>query len=162
MSEAAEGDFFTVRPEIAKPWQDRAFYFLLQIPGRDPYLVTPRIAALRKEEDTIRPVLIVRYVTMAGVEGLWALKLNPSDGKSNVWNTSALNVLLLAETKWVRIVGMSGHYQHQPSKKFTLEKVPPRFTDRSFKTLIGISFKNRIVTTEDHEIWDVLDSGSEK
>ena len=35
----------------------------------------------KKEEDVIRPVLIVRYVTMAGDEGLWALKLDPPDGK---------------------------------------------------------------------------------
>ena len=50
-----------------------------------PFLVTPAIAKQKKEEgeDTIRPVLIVRYVTMAGEEGLWALKLDPPDGKSN-------------------------------------------------------------------------------
>jgi hypothetical protein len=100
-----KGHFFTVRPETGKPYKDRAFYFLLQMEGRDPYLVAPKIADQKKEEDTIRPVLIVRYVTMAGEEGLWPLKLNPPDGKSNNWNTSALNILELAESrKWVRIV----------------------------------------------------------
>jgi hypothetical protein len=33
-----KGMFFTVRSETTKPWQDRGFYFLLQIEGRDPYL----------------------------------------------------------------------------------------------------------------------------
>jgi hypothetical protein len=71
------GHYFTVRAEKAKPWQDRNFYFLLQLEGRDPYLVAPAIAQQKADEDTIRPVLIVRYVTMAGEEGLWPLKISP-------------------------------------------------------------------------------------
>jgi hypothetical protein len=158
----AKGLFFTVPPETGKPWKNRAFYFLLQIEGRDSYLVSPAIAKQKEEEDTIRPVLIVRYVTMAGDEGLWPLKLNPPDGKSNNWNTSALNILELAESgKWVRIVSTKKHYRHQQSKK-TFEQVPPKFTNRSFKDLIGIAFKDRIVTTLDHEIWDILENGSNK
>ena len=101
----------------AQPWKNRAFYFLLQMDGRDPYIVAPAIAKQKTEEDTIRPVLVVRYVTMAGEEGLWALKLNPPDGKSNNWNTSALNILELAEAGWVRIVSTKKHYRHQVSKK---------------------------------------------
>jgi hypothetical protein len=158
----AKGHFFTVRPETSKPWKDRAFYFLLQMEGRDPYLVAPSIAKQKAEEDTIRPVLIVRYVTMAGDEGLWPLKLNQPDGKSNSWNTSALNILELAESgKWVRIVSIKKHYRHQVSKK-TFEQVPPKFTDRLFKDLIDIAFKDRTVTTSDHEIWDILENGSDK
>jgi hypothetical protein len=110
------GIFFAVRPEPEKPWKDRGFYWLLQMEGRDPYLVSPAIAEKKKdEEDTLRPVMLVRYVTMAGEEGLWPLKLNPSDGKSNAWNTSALNILALAEKGWVRIVSMKKHYRHQIS-----------------------------------------------
>lgn len=157
-----KGIFFTVRPETDKPWKDRAFYFLLQMDGRDPYIVAPSIAKEKTEEDTIRPVMIVRYVTMAGEEGLWALKLNPPDGKSNNWNTSALNILELAEVgKWVRIVNAGKHYRHQVSKK-KFDKVPPKFTDRSFSDLVNIAFKDRIVTTFDHEIWDILENGSDK
>lgn len=159
----AKGHFFTVRPEPNKPWKDRAFYFLLQMEGRDPYIVAPEVAKEKKEEDTIRPVLIVRYVTMAGEEGLWGLKLNPPDGKSNAWNKSALNILEIAESgKWVRIVSTKKHYRHQVSKK-TFEQVPPKFTDRPFSDLINVAFPaDRVVTTLDHEIWDVLEDGSTK
>jgi hypothetical protein len=102
-----KGIFFTVWPETEKPWKNRSFYFLLELEGRDPYIVAPEIAKKKKdEEDTIRRVLVVRYVTMAGEEGLWPLKLNPPDGKSNPWNTSALNILALAEEGWVRIVNL--------------------------------------------------------
>ena len=158
-----KGHFFTVRPELEKPWKDRAFYFLLQLEGRDPYIVAPAIAAKKKdEEDTIRPVLLVRYVTMAGEEGLWPLKLDPPDGKSNSWNTSALDILSLAEKGWVRIVSMKKHYRHQVSNK-TLVETPPQFTDRSFQELVNAAFKeDRIVVSLDHEIWDVLANGSKK
>jgi hypothetical protein len=158
-----KGIFFTARPELEKPWKDRAFYFVLELEGRDPYIVAPAIANQKKdEEDTIRPVMLVRYVTMAGEEGLWPLKLNPPDGKSNSWNTSALNILSLAETGWVRIVSMKKQYRHQVSNK-TLKETPPKFTDRPFAELVNAAFKeDRIITSLDHEIWDVLKNGSRK
>lgn len=47
-----KGHFFTVRPGPEKPWKDRAFYFLLQLEGRDPYIVAPAIAARKKRRKT--------------------------------------------------------------------------------------------------------------
>jgi hypothetical protein len=155
-----KGVFFTVRPETAMPYQDRAFYFLLQMEGRDPYIVAPDIAKQKQDEDTIRPVLLVRYVTMAGEEGLWPLKLDPPDGKSNRWNASALNILEIAASgKWVRIVSMKKEYRYQVSKR-TFEETPPRFSDRPFQDLVDDAFKERIVISLNHEIWDVLENGS--
>jgi hypothetical protein len=155
--------YFTVRAETpGEPWKNRAFYFLLELEGRDPYIVAPAIAKVKEDEDVIRPVLLVRYVTMAGQEGLWPLKLNRPDAKSNAWNTSALNILSIAESgKWVRIVSTKKHYRHSVSKK-TFDEVPPKFSDRSFDELVNISHKDRTVTTLDHEIWDVLANGSTK
>ena len=40
-----KGVFFTVRAETpGEPWKDRGFYFLLELEGRDPYIVAPAIA----------------------------------------------------------------------------------------------------------------------
>jgi hypothetical protein len=157
-----KGLFFTVRAEMTKQWKDRAFYYMLQIEGRDPYLVAPHIAKLKKDEDVIRPVLIVRYVTMAGDEGLWPLKLDQQDGKSNSWNRSAQKILQLAESaKWVRIKSGKGHYLYAVSPR-TFTEVPPRFSDRSFGDLISIVFKDNTILTLDHEIWNVLENGSDK
>jgi hypothetical protein len=162
-----KGHFFTVRRETSQPWKDRGFYFLLQIEGRDPYLVSPKIQEQKSEEDCLRPYLLVRYVTMAGEEGLWALKLNPPDGRENQWNKSALNILKIAEGKiaeggkWVRIMSGKKHYRYQVSKK-TWERVPPKFTERSFKELRDIAFKDRVIDSLDHEIWEALEDGSDK
>jgi hypothetical protein len=158
------GHYFTVLPETDTPWKNRGLYWLLQIEGRDPYLVDPKIAKEKQsEEDTLRPVLIVRFVTMAGEEGLWPLKLNPQDGgKGNVWNTSAHNILKAAESgRWVRMVTGKKNYRLGVSPK-TFDETPPKFSDRTFKELRDVAFADRVVTTLDHEIWTVLKDGSTK
>jgi hypothetical protein len=158
-----KGVFLTVLPEPEPIWENRAFYWVLQLEGRDPYIVDNEIKKQKAdEEDTIRPVLFVRYVTMAGDEGLWPLKLDRTDGKSNDWNISARRIMELAATgKWVRIVSMKKHYRHQLSTK-TMEEVPPKFSDRPFKTLIDMAFEGRVIDSLDHEIWTVLKDGSTK
>ena len=157
-----KGTYFAVRQETAKPWQDRGFYFLLELKDRDPYIVAPNIAKLKKEEDTIRPVMLVRYVTMAGDEGLWALKIDPPDRKANSWNWSAMAALKVAdEGKWVRLRSGKGQYHNSVSQK-TFAETPPRHSDRTFKELVNLAFDGRVVTSLDHEIWDLLDNGSEK
>jgi len=45
-----KGIFFTVRPETTKPWRDRAFYFLLEMEGRDPFIVAPTLRTKRKKK----------------------------------------------------------------------------------------------------------------
>ena len=72
---------------------------------------------------------------------MWPLKIDPPDGKANAWNKCARDILEIAESgKWVRIVSLKKHYRHQVSKK-TLEEMPPKFTDRTFDTLINIAFR---------------------
>jgi hypothetical protein len=159
-----KGLMFTVRPEPQKPWKDRGFYWVLEMEGRDPFLIVPAVAEKKKDEeaDVIRALLLVRYVTMAGDEGLWPVKLNPADGKSNAWNTSALNILSLAEKGWVRIMSAKKHYRHQPSK-ITLEATPPKFSERTFHELVATAFPaDRIISSLDHPIWDELANGSKK
>ena len=155
-----KGIFFTVKKETGRPFKDRKFYFLLQIEGRDPYLVAPAVAEQKREEDVIRPVLICRYVTMAGEEGLWALKLDAAE-KSNAWNKSALSILEMAENGWVRIMSTKKHFRHQVSKK-SLEEVRPQFTERTFDSLVSTAFQDRVITSTDHEIWEILEHGSDK
>ena len=41
-------------------------------------------------------------------------------------------------------------------------ETPPRFSDRPFDELINEAFKDRVVTDLNHEIWDVLENGSDR
>ena len=159
-----KGAFFTVMPEKANErWQNRAYYFVLEMKDRDPYLVAKPVADAKKdEEDTIRPILLVRFVLMNGTEGLWPVKLNPPDGKTNKWNTSAMNVLRIAESgKWVRMIS-KGEYRYNVSGK-TMEQVPPKFSDRTFQQLVNEAFPaDRVIRSLDHPIWEELAHGSTK
>jgi hypothetical protein len=53
------------------------------------------------------------------------------------------------------------HYRYQISKK-KLDETPPKFSARTFKELVGLCFKGRIISSHDHEIWDILKDGSIK
>jgi hypothetical protein len=158
------GTYFTVpAEEEGKP--NCAFVFLLEIPGRDPYLVAPAIAKEHSEEDVIRPILLVRYVTMLGEEALWPVKLTPPDQKTNNWNTSAKNIVEVAASgKWVRIVSKqkNGQYRHIVSpKKF--EEEAPKFSERTIVEMIDAAYnKDQRVTDNDHEVWTILAEGNAK
>ena len=158
-----KGQFFTVLPEEEGNWRNRAYYFILETEGRDPHLVAHAIAEAKKDdEDTIRPIMLVRYVLMNDTEGLWPVKLNPPDGKANRWNTSAMTALRTAESgKWVRLIS-KGEYRYSVSKK-TLEETPPRFSERRFAELVNDAFPpDRVIKSLDHPIWDELANGSTK
>ena len=106
--------------------------------------------------------MLVRFATMVGNEGLWPVKMNPTDGRANAWNTSALNILRIAEKNWVRIKSRKKQYLHRVSNK-TFEDTPPKFSDRPFGELVNSAFpEDRTVTTSDHEIWEILRHGSKK
>ena len=168
-----KGMFFTVMPETTPQWQNRGFYWILEIPNRDPYFVIPAVAKKKAGEDVLRPVLLVRYVTMAGDEGLWPIKLNPPDGRANMWNSSARDIMEIAANGvpatgdkparpgplWVRLVSGNGHYDHIISS-ITMEETPPQFSDRTFVELVSAVSEGRIVDSLDHEVWLVLSRGT--
>jgi hypothetical protein len=161
-----KGVYFTVMPEPTKPWVNRGFYWILELEGRDPYFVTPDIAKIKADEDVLRPILLVRYVTMPGIEGLWPIKINPPDGRANLWNASARNIMELAANgtpkepgqKWVRLKSGKGHYGYQVSPK-TIENTPPQFSSRTFLELVDIASEGRVVDSLTHEVWTVLAEG---
>ena len=104
-----KGVFVTTIKETTEKWMNRGTYFILELPNRDPYLVSPAIAKLKIDEDCIRPVLLVRYVTMDGVEGLWPLKLDLPDRKPNAYNVSAQKALKSADAgQWIRLEVQAG------------------------------------------------------
>jgi hypothetical protein len=158
-----KGVHFTTYPETGKPWVNREFYYLLEMKDHDPYIVAPHIAKQKNDEDVIRPVLLVRFVTMNGTEGLWPLKVDTSE-RSNSWNKSAMNILKIAdEGRWLRMMSAKkeGQYVHKLSKK-TLETTPRPESKRTFKDMVNSAFSDRVISSLDHEVWDILDNGSDK
>jgi len=158
-----KGTFFTV-PKEEKNSPNSRLVFLLELPGRETYLLTPAIATEHSDEDVIRPVLLVRYVTMLAEEGLWPVKLDPSDQKPNNWNVSAKNIVKAAIGAWVRIISKqkNGQYRHSVSPK-SIEQEKPKFSNRSIDDLIDAAYdKGHRVYDNNHEVWTILAEGKAK
>ena len=158
------GTFFTI-PKEEKDKPNSLFVFLLELPGRDTYIVTPATANKHSDEDVIRPVLLVRYVTMLGEEALWPVKLDPPDAaKPNKWNTSAKNILKDAIGAWVRLISKQkeGQYRHQISR-ISIEEEKPKFSNRSIYDLVDAAYdKDHRVYDDKHEVWTILAEGKAK
>ena len=158
-----KGTYFTIpKAEEGKP--NSLFVFLLEMPGRETYLVTPEIAKEHSDEDVIRPILLVRYVTMLGEEGVWPVKLNAPDQKPNTWNTSAKDIVEKATGAWVRIISKqkNGQYRHSISPK-TVQQEKPKFSNRSIFDLVDAAYdKDHRVHDNNHEVWTVLAEGKAK
>jgi len=159
-----KGTCLTVlKEEEGKP--NSLLVFLMELPGRGTYLLTPAVAKKHSDEDVIRPVLHVRYVTMLGEEGLWPMKLDPPDAaKPNKWNASAKNVLKDAIGAWVRLISKQkeGQYRHSISP-ISIEKEKPKFSNRSINDLLDAAYdKDCRVHDDNHEVWTILAEGKAK
>ena len=53
-----KGVYFAVIPETSKPWQNRRFYFMLEVKDRDPFLVAPAIAKQKSTRQMNRNAII--------------------------------------------------------------------------------------------------------
>jgi hypothetical protein len=158
-----KGTHFTVpKAEEGKP--NSMFVFLLEMPGRETYLVTPTIANQHSDEDVIRPILLVRYVTMLGEEALWPVKLTPPDQKANNWNTSAKDIVEKATGAWVRLISKQKNGQYRSiTSPTTIEKEKPKFSDRTIYDLADAAYdKDHRVFDNDHEVWTILAEGKAK
>jgi hypothetical protein len=164
-----KGTFFTV-PKEEKDEEGKVItpnsrlVFLLELPGRETYLLTPAIANKHSDEDVIRPALLVRYVSMLAEEGLWPVKLDPADQKPNSWNVSARNIVKAAIGAWVRIISKqkNGQYRHSVSPK-SIEQEKPKFSNRSIDDLIDAAYdENHRVHDDNHEVWTILAEGKAK
>jgi hypothetical protein len=158
-----KGTFFTIpKEEEGKP--NSIYVFLLEMPGRETYLVTPEIAKGHSDEDVIRPILLVRYATMLGEEGVWPVKLDAPDQKPNTWNTSAKHIVEKATGAWVRLISKqkNGQYRYSISPK-SIEVEKPKFSNRSIFDLVEAAYdKDHRVVDDNHEIWTILAEGKAK
>ena len=80
-----KGTFFTVLPE--KPnetWGNRAFYFLLEPAGRDPYLVSSTIANKKKDDEDTLGTLVDSHRKVAVIVGWPAAYLFAGDAIGDI------------------------------------------------------------------------------
>ena len=111
---------------------------------RKHFLISPEMVPELVGEAT--PTLILTTITRQNVVGLWAVKFGSSD-----WALSAHQAAELAKTRWVRMAAdMSlGAYRIYEAQG---ELSEPEWPKKSFKELVEIAFRGRVIDRDDHPV----------
>jgi hypothetical protein len=116
---------------------------------REHYLVTPDMAQALVGEFSM--VTLYLAINRQGVLHVWPVKLPGPDGKHNEWHRSAAEAAERATMKWVRVTSsMSlGAYEIFEASGELAEPVWP---DLSFRRILEIAFRERLVDRTDHHL----------
>ena len=116
---------------------------------REIYLLVPEVA--RNLPGEFAMVTLYTAINRQGVVFLWPVKLPGADGKIMAWHTSAAAAAELAVTRWVRVTAnMSlGAYDTFVAVATIPDPEWPKYT---FKELLRVAFKDRLVADLDHPL----------
>jgi hypothetical protein len=143
-----KGQFFRVHPDA-----DKTFDVYLYENGEKDGLYVVANAMVPHMEDTVRLFRLLLAVTRHGDPFLWALRLPHKE--HDTWADSALAVAEVAKTHWTRrITEMANQcYTAQIAKG---ELGEPEWPVTPFEELIELGFKNRIIDSTDHILFQQL------
>ena len=118
---------------------------------QETYLGDPKLWPQLATESTLIPVLLTTTINRQGVLFLWFIRLPGPDGRLNSWSRSALEAASLATVRWVRLqANMSlGGYE---VFKTQAELPEPEWPEQSFRELLRIAFKDRLIENWDHPV----------
>jgi hypothetical protein len=90
-------------------------------------------------------------VNRQGVLFLWPVMLPQPDGRMNEWHRSAAEAAEMAMTKWVRIKANTslGAYEIFEAQGLIAD---PKWPEQSFKELLRIGFRDKLVNTLEHPL----------
>lgn len=129
-------------------WRQSALILQLKEDG-DCYFVHPSLYGELASE--VRPKMLYTYVTRDGNVALWPVNLPGEDGRLDTWSQSAHEGAKRAETTWVRLVANRtvGAYDIYEASSLTDE---PAWPEKSFKEILSLAFKDRLIVSLDHPI----------
>jgi hypothetical protein len=120
---------------------------------REAYLLTPDVALALSGEFSV--VTLYTTVSRQGVVFLWPVKLPGADGQANPWHASAADAAERAKSQWLRVQANRslGAYD----QFVALGSLPdPEWPDAPFNELLRIAFRDRLVSSHEHPLLDVL------
>ncbi len=125
---------------------------------RELYLIAPSLHSALITEPTVSRRLLITTITKQGRLFLWPIKLPAPDGKSNIWNETAVEAARRASSCWVRIAAdMSFGTYRVWEAKVTLGD--PKWPSLSFKEILKIAFQERRISSLDHPVVKRLREG---
>jgi hypothetical protein len=146
-------EFFRVHPE-AEFTVDA--HVIEHVDGleRTTYWLSPQVRPDLNVElaEELRPVRLHTCISKRSVVFLWPARLPTAGSNSGrAWHQSALEVAEQAKTLWVKMVGNKdlGAYEYVKARGDLGE---PQWPEKSFRELLDIAFRERIITTMDHPV----------
>jgi hypothetical protein len=95
--------------------------------------------------------IVFTAISRQGVLHLWPARLPTSDGKVNVWHSSAIEAAQLAMKRWVRVKANMGLGAYEIFE--AASTIPdPEWPDLPLQELLRIAFKGRLVDRLDHAV----------
>ena len=117
---------------------------------RENYLVLPALVKELGESEYVYATLHL-YVTRHGTVGIWPLKVPNSNGRQNLWHTTAIAAAEAAKTKWVRVV--PNQTSQSNDVLVAMENLSePEFPELTLNQILRIAFKDRIIDRLDHPV----------
>jgi len=116
---------------------------------REVYLVLPHIAHELPGECS--SVVLHTGINRQGVVFLWPVKLPTPDGRINEWHRSAAEAAERAMTAWLRVkadMALGAYAMFAASSTIP----DPIWPTHSFKDLLKIGFRDRLVDSLDHPV----------
>jgi hypothetical protein len=140
-------DFNRVHPDQA--YRANLAVIRLRDERDETFLLTSNIASNLPGEFAMATVFTA--VNRQGVLFLWPVMLPQPDGRMNEWHRSAAEAAEMAMTKWVRIKANTslGAYEIFEAQGLIAD---PKWPEQSFKELLRIGFRDKLVNTLEHPL----------
>lgn len=120
--------------------------------SKDAYLVAAVLA--QPIVTLLRAVVLRLYATLDGTTGIWPVAL-PDPLRPNRWHTSGLEIVQVAETRWVRMAANQGvgAYDYVAALGDLKE---PGWPGVDFEETIREAFKDRCIDSAEHPVLRAL------
>lgn len=99
----------------------------------------------------VRPICLRLAISKQGNLFLWPCKLPGPDGRSNHWHESAAEAATHAEKRWVRVSANMSAGMYDLAKA-TGDLLEPTWPDISFRDVIKLCFRDRLIDSHDHPL----------
>jgi len=113
------------------------------------YLVLPELYPELAQEAKVK--MLYTAITRDGNPILWPVNMPSADGRLDAWSQSAHTAANLAKQGWVRLVANRtlGAYDVMQATNLVDEPVWP---DLSFKELVNLAFRGKVIDSPDHVV----------
>ena len=118
--------------------------------NRETFLVVPAVSRELSESEFFLATLYLT-INRQKVLSIWPVKVPAADGRINEWHASAAAAAERAMDKWIRLAANMSLGAYEISEAIA-DYGQPEWPNLSFKEILKIAFKNRLIESSDHAV----------